>query len=136
MALIAVLLIAAAVGGIAFVRASRMRAGGRLHSLPVYHGVHAALWALAPALLVLAAWAPMQTRLVDQAVLATPAGKALPAFEMQRDAILDEARQIASGEIETGFNPESTTIAPRIREAEGRYSALGGIAAILVAIGA
>jgi len=135
LAALVVVLIAAAVGAMAYVRASRMRAGGRLHSLPTYHGVHAALWVLAPALLVLAAWAPMQSRLIDQAVLATPEGKALPAFEMQRQAILDEARQIAHGEIEAGFNPESTTIAPRIKEAEGRYAYIGAIGAILVALG-
>ena len=135
-ALILVLLIASAVGGIAFNRARQLRAGGRLHSLPVYHGIHAALWVVAPALLVLAAWSPMQTRLVDQAVLASPEGKALPDFEMQRDSILDEARQIAHHEIEAGFNPESTALAPRVAEAEGRYASIGGIAAILIALGA
>lgn len=135
-ALIVILLIAAAVGGIAYRRAARLREDGRLHSLPVYHGVHALIWVLVPALLVLAAWAPLQTHLIDQAVLATPEGKALPAFEMQRDSILDEARQIAHHEIEAGFNPESTTIAPVIAEVEGRYASIGGIAVILVALGA
>ena len=135
-ALIVVLLIASAVGGIAFNRARQLRAGGRLHSLPVYHGIHAAIWVVVPALLVLAAWSPMQTRLVDQAVLSSPEGKALPDFEMQRDSILDEARQIAHHEIETGFNPESTSLAPRVAEAEGRYALIGGIAAILIALGA
>ena len=135
-ALILVLLIASAVGGIAFNRARQLRAGGRLHSLPVYHGIHAALWVVVPSLLVLAAWSPMQTRLVDQAVLSSPEGKALPDFEMQRDSILDEARQIAHHEIETGFNPESTSLAPRVAEAEGRYASIGGIAAILIALGA
>jgi phosphate transport system permease protein len=135
-ALIVVLLIASAVGGIAFNRARQLRAGGRLHSLPVYHGIHAALWVVVPALLVLAAWSPMQTRLVDQAVLSSPEGKALPDFEMQRDSILDEARQIAHHEIEAGFNPESTALAPRVAEAEGRYASIGGIAAILIALGA
>jgi phosphate transport system permease protein len=134
-AFIAVLLIAAAVGGIAYARASRMRQEGRLHSLPIYHGVHSAVWVLGPALLVLAAWTPMQTRLVNQAVLSSPEGKALPDFEMQRTAILDEAREIAHGEIAAGFNPESTPLAPRIKEAEGRYGGIGGIAAILVALG-
>lgn len=134
-ALIVVLLVASAAGGIAFVRARRLRDGGRLHSLPIYHGIHAALWVLAPALLVLAAWAPMQTRLVDDAVLSSPEGKALPNFEMQRDTILDEARQIAHQEIEAGFNPESTTVAPVIAKAEGRYASIGSIAAILVALG-
>jgi phosphate transport system permease protein len=77
----------------------------------------------------------MQTRLVNQAVLSSPEGKALPDFEMQRTAILDEARQIAHKEIAAGFNPESTTIAPRIAEAESRYAGIGGIAAILIALG-
>ena len=135
LASLVVLLIAVAVGWTAYRRASHLRAGGRLHSLPVYHGLHAAFWVLAPALLVLAAWAPMQSRLIDQAVLSTPEGQALPAFDMQRQAILDEARQIAHGEIQAGFNPESTAIAPRIKEAEGRYGALGPIGAILVALG-
>jgi phosphate transport system permease protein len=77
----------------------------------------------------------MQSRLIDQAVLATPEGMALPAEEMQRQAILDEARQIAHGEIAAGFNPESTSIAPRIKEAEGGYGSIGSIGAILVALG-
>ena len=136
LASLVVLLIAAAVGGMAYRRAALLRAGGRLHSLPSYHGVHAALWVLAPALLVLAAWTPMESSLIDQAVLATPEGRALPADEMQRQSILDEARQIAHAEIEAGFNPESTSVAPRIEEAEARYASIGGIGAILVALGA
>ena len=54
---------------------------------------------------------------------------------MQRNAILDEARQIANGEIVAGFNPESTPLAPRVAEAEARYAGIGGIGAILVAMG-
>jgi len=133
--LIVVLLIASAVGGLTYARASRLRSGGRLHSLPIYHAIHSALWVFAPALLVLAAWSPMQTRLVNQAVLASPEGQALPDFEMQRDTIIAEARQIANREIEAGFNPESTALAPRVFEAERRYASIGGIAAILVALG-
>jgi len=135
LAFLVVLLVAAAAGGIAYVRASRLRQDGRLHSLPIYHGVYTVLWVLAPALIVLAVWTPMQTRLVNQAVLSSPEGKALPEFKMQRTAILDEARQIAHKEIVAGFNPESTTIAPRIAEAESRYAGIGGIAAILIALG-
>jgi phosphate transport system permease protein len=135
-ALILILLIAAAIGGISYVRAARLRTGGRLHSLPAYHAAHGVLWILAPALLVLAVWSPMQTQLVDQAVLSSPEGQALPAFEMQRDTILDEARQIANREIEAGFNPEATALAPRVEEAESRFAAIGGIAAILFALGA
>ncbi|HEY1144600.1 MAG TPA: phosphate ABC transporter permease subunit PstC [Sphingomicrobium sp.] len=132
-ALMLVLLIAAAVGGTSLFRARRLRAGGRMHSLPVYHAVHGALWVLGPALLVLAAWTAVQRPLVDSAVLATPQGQAIP--EAQRAAVLDEARQIASGEIAGGFNPQSAPLAPQVGETEGRYAAIGSIAAILAALG-
>ena len=134
-ALLAILVIAAAVGAVAFMRARTLRAGGRLHSLPGYHGAHAALWVLVPALIVLAAWIPTQSALVDQAILSSPAGMALPSSQMERQAILSEARQIAHGEIAGGFNPQSSTIAPLISEAESRYSSIGGVVVILMALG-
>jgi len=136
LALAGVLLVALAAGWLGFARARRLRVAGRLHSLPVYHGSYALLWAAIPALLILAAWVPIQTRMVDQAVLSSPEGKALPAFEMQRESILSEAREIASGEREQGFNPESTTLAPRIRAEERRFGAIGAAAAIVAALAA
>ena len=105
LALVAVLIVALAAGWLGYARAGRMRAAGRMHSRPVYHGAFAALWAAIPALLLLAVWAPTQSRMVDQAVLASPEGRALPSFEMQRESILSEAREIANGEREQGFNP-------------------------------
>jgi phosphate transport system permease protein len=84
--------------------------------------------------LILAVWAPIQTGLVDQAVLATPAGQQLPAFDMVRDTILTEARDIASGAIETGFNPESSAIAPIYAAKNARFGLIGGGIAILVAL--
>jgi len=128
-----VLALAAAAFLIGFRRAGVMRAGGRLHSLPVYHGMHAALWCALPALLFLAIWAPLQTRLVDQTVLESPEGRALPDFQMQRESILTEAREIASGDREAGFNPESTQLAPRYKAAEGRYTLIGGGIALALA---
>ena len=136
LAFVAILAVALVAAWFGHARARRLRTAGRLHSLPVYHGAYAALWAAIPALLLVAAWAPMQSRLVDQAVLSSPEGKALPDFDMQRDAILSEAREIAHGDREQGFNPESTALAPRISEAEGRYSLIGGAVALLVALGA
>ena len=133
-ALAAVLLIAAAAGVFAFRRADRLRRGGqRLHSLPIYHGLHAALWAALPALLFLAVWAPVQGALVEQAVLASPAGQALPDFAMQRDSILGEAREIATGQREAGFNPESRQLAPVYAAAMARYALGGGAVAMLIA---
>jgi phosphate transport system permease protein len=135
-ALAAIIAIAAVAGWFGFTRASRLRAsgGGRLHSLPVYHGAYAALWVALPALLLLAVWTPVQSNLVDQAVLASPEGRALPDFDMQRQTIMAEAREIARGDREAGFNPESSSLAPRYREADNRYSTIGGAAAILAAL--
>jgi phosphate transport system permease protein len=134
LALVAILIVALAAGWVGYARAGRLRTTGRLHSLPVYHGAYAALWAAIPALLLIAGWAPMQSRMVDQAVLSSPEGKALPTFEMQRESILSEAREIADGERDQGFNPESSQLAPRIRAEESRYATIGGAAAILAAL--
>src|SRR5688572_10143162 len=134
-ALAAVLAIAAIAAWIGFTRATRLRTAGfkngdRLHSLPVYHGAYAAIRAAHPALLLLAMWTPVQSNFVDQAVLASPEGRALPDFQMQRESILAEAREIARGDREAGFNPESTTLVPRFAEAEARFSTIGGAVAI------
>ncbi len=133
-ALVAVLLISAAAGWYGFNKAKRLRGSGRLHSLPIYHGAYAALWAALPALLLIAVWAPVQTGMVEQAVLESAEGQALPDFAMQRDAILSEAREIASGRRASGFNAESASLAPRYAEARGRYSTIGGGIAILLSL--
>jgi phosphate transport system permease protein len=139
LALIAVLLVAALAGGQAYRRAAALRIkrgkGARLNSLPIYHTFYAALWATLPALLVLAAWSPVQTRLVNQTILSSPEGKALPNSDIQRESILGEAQDIASGKIESGFNPQSTTLAPRYKAANSKYATIGGAFALLVALG-
>ena len=140
LALAVVLAIAVVVGGLAFRRARTFRAGEikrgtpRANSLPIYHAFYVALWALVPAFTVLVIAAPIQNRMVDQAVLASPEGRALPAFDMQRDEIVAEARQIAHHEIDVGFNPQSTSLAPRITQAEQRFGLLGFALALVAAI--
>jgi phosphate transport system permease protein len=133
--LVAVLVIAAAAGLFARNRVKGLRSGGaRLNSLPNYHALYVGLWAALPAILFLAVWAPVQTGLVEQTVLASPVGQHLPAFDMARDTILGEAREIAAGEREAGFNPESSALAPVYAEATAKYAGLGGGIAILIAL--
>jgi phosphate transport system permease protein len=136
LALAATFLVAAGAFAVAFRRARGLRTAGRLHSLPIYHGLHAGLWAAVPALFLLAAWTPLQTRLVDSHVLASAEGQALPPDSMQRESILQEAREIARGQREAGFNPRSSTLAPAFSEAEARYSTIGGLLAIALALAA
>src|SRR5688572_2663089 len=133
--LVAVLVIAVAAGLFARDRAKGLRSSGaRLNSLPNYHAFYVGLWAALPALLFLAVWAPVQTGLVDQTVLDSPAGQQLPDFDMARDTILTEAREIATGEREAGFNPESSALAPIYAEASAKYAAIGGGIAIVIAL--
>ncbi|HTK57715.1 MAG TPA: phosphate ABC transporter permease subunit PstC [Sphingomicrobium sp.] len=135
LALVAVLVIAVAAGLFARSRASGLRGGSeRLNSLPNYHGIYIALWAAVPALLFLAAWSPIQTMLVNNAVLASPAGQKLPGFDLARETILTEVREIATGEREAGFNPESTDLAPVYAEASVKYAAVGGGIGILISL--
>src|SRR5262245_30965041 len=132
LALVAILAIAAVAGLFARNRAVGLRGGGaRLNSLPNYHAFYVAIWAALPALILLTLWSPVQSTLVDQAVLASPVGQKLPDFDLARDTILTEARQIASGEIDAGFNPESTELAPIYRDANARYATMGGGVALL-----
>ena len=138
-ALVAVLAVVVAAGLFAFRAASALRRDrtegkARLHSLPIYHAMYVGLWTALPALLFLTIWGPVQSRLVDQAVLSTPAGQALPAFEMQRDTILAEARDLASGRIEAGFNPESAALSEVYADAGARFATIGGAVAIALAL--
>lgn len=135
LALLIVLAIAVAAGLFSRNRAAGLRGGGtRLNSLPNYHGMYVAIWAVVPALLFLAIWAPVQAGLVDQAVLASPAGQQLPDFDLARNMILAEARDIATGARQTGFNPQSGELAPVYASASARFTAIGTGIAILIAL--
>ena len=116
-------------------RASAFAAPGapRLHSLPAYHGWYVAAWVALPALIFLALWVPLSERLVAEAVLSSPAAQHLPPFEMQRNAIFQEAREMAEGVRQSSFNPEARALAPVYASALDRYRLIGTIAALLLA---
>jgi phosphate transport system permease protein len=105
----------------------------RPHSLPSYHGWYVALWTIVPALVFLAVWAPVSDRMVIQAVLESPAAASLPPFEMQRAAIFNEARGLATGTIQAAFNPQADALAPVYGEALNRYSLIGTVVSLLLA---
>ncbi|HEY0626514.1 MAG TPA: phosphate ABC transporter permease subunit PstC [Allosphingosinicella sp.] len=142
MSLTAIALLILGLGAIAWLSA-RAKAvsfrgvdGTRSHSLPNYHGWYVALWAIVPALLFLAVWGPLSSGFVMQSVLDSPAAASLPPFEMQRDAILQEARDLADGRIEAAFNPQAEQLAPVYREASNRYGMIGMAVALLLAFAA
>jgi phosphate transport system permease protein len=130
-AFIAVLLIAAAVGGWPIPGVAH--AQGRSAALAAgYHGVYA-IWVLVPRFSC-SCWAPMQNRLVDQAC-SRPEGRR-SRLRNATTAILDEARQIAHGEMRRASIRNRRRSLRALQEAEARYASIGGIGAILVALGA
>ena len=116
-------------------RARMLSAGrGSMHSMPVYHAWHVVLWVVVPALLVWAIWASVSPGLVDQAVLADPAAAPLGFDEMQRAAILSEARSIASDPSFMGFDPLANRLAEPMRAAQTRFGLIGAAIAAIAAL--
>ncbi len=114
-------------------RAAAFAGGGvRPHSLPGQHGSYVALWAAVPALTFLFLWNYISFGLVQNQVLSSPEAASLPAFDMQRNAILAEARAIATGHLAVAFNPQANTLAPLYASAIRFYSLIG-LAGALVA---
>jgi phosphate transport system permease protein len=121
------------VGWLAARARARLLYKGRdsMHSMPVYHAWHLALWVVVPALLVWGIWSAISPAMVDQAVLASPAAAGLSTDPLQRATTLSEARSIAADPTFIGFNPLSTTLAEPMRAAQTRFGLIG---AALVAI--
>ncbi len=106
-------------------RKTARASGTDLHSLPNYHGWYVALWAVVPAVLFAATWASISPGLILGQVLADPAAAGLPAFGIQRDAILAEAQSIAAGHALNGFHPESAALVEPFRAAMGQFGLIG-----------
>ena len=115
-------------------RKTARAAGGELHSLPGYHGWYVALWALIPAVAFAFAWSSLSPGLVLAQVLADPAASSLPAFGIQRDAILSEAQAIASGQLGAAFRPEAAALVEPFRAAQAHFSTIGIVVTLLLGI--
>ena len=139
MSLTAIALLVLGLGVIAWLSA-RARAAAfagpgrpRPHSRPGQHGWYVALWTVVPALLFLAVWNNVSGNLIYAQVLASPEAANLPAFGMQRQALLNEAYALATGRAETAFNPAAYTLAPAYARAIAFYGWIGLAVALLVA---
>ncbi len=139
MSLAAIALLIAGLGLIAWVSA-RARAAAfagpgkpRPHSLPSQHGWYVALWTVAPALLFLVLWGNLSGPLIYDRVMASPEAASLPAFDLQRSAILGEAYALATGASSAAFNREAFALAPVYAEAIAFFSRIGLAVALLIA---
>jgi phosphate transport system permease protein len=106
----------------------------RSHSVPTYHGWYAALWVVVPALAFLLAWQFVSPVLVNEAVLQSPAAAALPAEAVERATVLQEARDVATGELAAAFNPVADRLAPAYKSAARHYALIGAVLALFLAL--
>ena len=139
MSLVAISLLVIGLGLIAWLaaraRAAAFAAPGqpRPHSRPGQHGWYVALWTVVPALLFLAVWNNVSGNLIYGQVMSSPEAAALPSFGMQRQAILNEAYALATGQSDTAFNPQAHVLAPVYAQAIAFYNWIGLGVALLVA---
>ena len=104
--------------------------------MPGYHGWHMALWVVIPALVAWIAWSFCTPGLVEEAMLSDPAAQQLPEFEMERQSVLAEARNLAQNPDAGVFNPLAEKLAVPAREAQSRLGLVGiGLVSLFAFLG-
>ncbi|MEI6642265.1 MAG: phosphate ABC transporter permease subunit PstC [Novosphingobium sp.] len=111
----------------------RAAPGGRIHSLPDFHAWYVGLWVAVPALLFALLWDAISPALILQHVLADPAAAALPTFGFEREALMGEARAVASGAARAVFNSEAEGLVEPYRLALTRYNTIGLVVTLVIA---
>ena len=113
----------------------RAEAGGRLSSLPNYHGWYVGLWVFVPTILFVLIWNAISPGLVLQSVLGSPAADGLPALDSARLDALREARAVATGVAASTTNPDALPMVAPFSDAIAQYRWIG-IALTLIIAGA
>ncbi|HQV01916.1 MULTISPECIES: phosphate ABC transporter permease subunit PstC [unclassified Novosphingobium] len=134
-----VLALLLALGGAAWFaargRAQAMYTGrGSLRAMPNYHGWHMALWVLVPALLGWGVWNAIAPGLIHGAIMAHPAAQGLPAMDMERDAIVNEAIAAAKSGGFGAFRPESAALTGPVKEILARFDWIGAGLSLVLAL--
>ena len=91
--------------GYARSRSLAMPMGGIRHlkSLPFYYGARAALWCGIPALLVLAAWAAFEGKVIQILVIGSLPPEMIPTGEGAASLLVSKISNVASGALPPGF---------------------------------
>ncbi len=110
----------------------------KLHSLPVYYGLYAAMWCLLPALLVLIAWTAF-----DGAIICPSGGGPASRVPARRDAgrinlLLNDIRNVRMGLVAAeNANPAVVAAAQHWDRLQGMaYAALAVVVLVLAVLGA
>lgn len=108
----------------------------KLHSLPLYYGYLAGIWALVPAVLLLALWGSLESTLIDRSVLTLAPAEVVAQGEDQLALLLNQVQNIASGSVTASpDNLAQAAMVERMLSLQGSSLIAKSILAILLAIG-
>jgi phosphate transport system permease protein len=65
--------------------------------------------------------------------MADPAAASLPAFDLERNAILSEAYSLANNPAAIAFNPDAEKLVPAVIAAKSKFGFMGAVLALLLA---
>ena len=104
--------------------------GGRLHSMPAYHGWYVALWCGLPAGLVLVVWSVAEAPLLEALLLSSLGPEAADRPPATLGLLLNDVRNLAAGDA------VSREVDPALRAAADRYAGMEATArAAVLALG-
>lgn len=112
---------------------ARSDTGGRLASLPNYHGWYVALWVFVPTIIFVFIWNAISPGLVLQSVLGSPAADGLPAVQSAKLDALREARAVATGAAASTTNPDALPMVAPFSDALAQYRWIGIFLTIVIA---
>lgn len=116
-----VLVLAVVAYGLAYMRSRAVAAplGGirNLKALPFYYAARAALWCAIPALIVLAAWAGFEGKVIQSIVIASLPQDVWPESPGEASLILSQISNVAAGKLNAEFVPEHIAGAASVLEA-------------------
>ncbi|MCK7550526.1 MULTISPECIES: phosphate ABC transporter permease subunit PstC [Marinobacter] len=122
-----VLVLAVVAYGLAYMRSRAVAAplGGirNLKALPFYYATRAALWCAIPALLVLAAWAGFEGKVIQGIVIASLPQDVWPESPGEASLILSQISNVAAGKLNPDFVPDYIVGAASVLETMDNQSA-------------
>ena len=78
-------------------RAQKLQASQRLHSLPVYHGYHVALWCAIPSVIIILLWFTLEPIVIQSAIKSDLSGKLAGVSESEAMMLMTEVKNISQG---------------------------------------
>lgn len=106
-----------------------------LHSLPVYYGLQAALWAGLPSLLMLVLWLLFEDTFVTRAVLSGLPESLLPSLAAEQDLLINQIENLASGALPvSGVDPALLRAAAQLSGVQSLAQALLTVVCLAVGV--